>query len=185
MWNLGDFLVFFIIGLLILTWFFLKSILIHNILLILGIAGVGSVTGLRIDGGTAIIILAIFSIYDYIAVYKTKHMIKMAREMAEGDALMAFIIPQNLADFKKDLKEVKPGGNFLILGGGDIAFPLLFATSLLSSGIANSIVVAIFSFIGLIASFLIFIFQKERQPIPALPPIALFSIIGYLVTRLI
>ena len=41
----------------------------------------------------------------------------------------------------------------------------------------------IFSLIGLFLSFYIFASQKVRQPIPALPPIALFSIIGYIITR--
>jgi len=184
-WNIGDLLTLFIIGLLIFAWFHIKSILIHNALLILGIVGIGSAMGLRIEPWTGVIILVIFSIYDYIAVYQTKHMIRMAKEMAEQGAILALIIPQKLSDFKASLKEVSPGGSFLILGGGDIAFPLLFAVSLIPSGIINSVIVAIFSLIGLFASFLIFITRKERQPIPALPPIALFSIAGFLLTRII
>ena len=34
-------------------------------------------------------------------------------------------------------------------------------------------------------SLLLFITQKTRKPIPALPPIALFSIIGFFITRLL
>lgn len=184
-WNIGDLLTLFAIGLLIFAWFHIKSILIHNTLLILGIVGIGSAMGLRIEPWTGAIILVIFSIYDYIAVYRTKHMIRMAKEMAEQGAILALIIPQKLSDFKTSLKEVKPGGSFLILGGGDIAFPLLFSVSLIPSGIINSVIVAIFSLIGLFTSFLIFITRKERHPIPALPPIALFSIIGFLLTRII
>jgi len=37
---------------------------------------------------------------------------------------------------------------------------------------------------GLFAGFLFFISQKEKKAIPALPPIALFSIIGYFITKL-
>ena len=56
---------------------------------------------------------------------------------------------------------------------------------LIPEGILNSLIVAMFSLIGLLVSFLIFISQKMRKPIPALPPIALFSIIGFLVTLII
>jgi len=173
------------IVLLIFIWLNTKSIFVHNLLLILGIIGMGSAVGLRMEPWTGVIILVIFSVYDYIAVYQTKHMIKMAKEMAEQGSILALIIPQKLSDFKASLTEVKPGGNFLILGGGDIAFPLLFSVAQIPQGIINSIIVAVFSLIGLFAGFLIFIKQKERRPIPALPPIALFSIIGFLITKLI
>jgi presenilin-like A22 family membrane protease len=167
---------------LIFAWLKTKSILIHNLLLILGMAGIGSAMGLRIEPLTGVIILIIFSFYDYIAVYETKHMVKMAKEMTEQGAVLALIIPQKTSGFKASLKEVRPGGEFLVLGGGDITFPLLFSVSLIPSGIINSIIVAIFSLFGLLSSFLIFITRKERHPIPALPPIALFSIIGFLIT---
>jgi len=183
-WHMG-FITLIVIGFLLFAWLQTGSILIHNLLLILGIVGLGSSLGLRIEPWTGVIILIIFSIYDYIAVYKTKHMIKMAKEMVEQGAVLAIIIPQKTSDFKANLKEVKPGGKFLILGGGDIAFPLLFAVSLIPLGIINSIIVAVFALIGLFVSFLIFINQKVRKPIPALPPIALFSIIGFLITLLI
>jgi len=61
----------------------------------------------------------------------------------------------------------------------------IFSASLVSQGILSSLIVATFSLIGLFAGFYFFISQKVRQPIPALPPIAVFSIIGFLITRLI
>jgi len=73
----------------------------------------------------------------------------------------------------------------LVLGGGDIIFPLILCSSLIPQGIANSLIVGLFALVGLFVSFLFFIGQKTRKPIPALPPIALFSIIGYLITKVI
>jgi presenilin-like A22 family membrane protease len=70
------------------------------------------------------------------------------------------------------------------LGGGDIVFPLLFSISALQNGIIQSAIIAFFALLGLLVSFWFFLQQKERRAIPALPPIALFSIIGYLVTLL-
>lgn len=174
-----------VIVFLILWWWKFPSVFNHNILIILGIAGVGSILGLRLTPEIIIGLLIIFSIYDFIAVYKTKHMVKMAKEMIESKAVLALIIPSSFRDFRGSLGEVRPGGKFLILGGGDIVFPLLFCASLVPQGILSPLIVAIFSLIGLFVGFWFFISQKTRQPIPALPPIALFSIFGYLITKIL
>ncbi len=170
---------------LIFWWWKRPTILNQDVLMILGLAGVGSTLGLALQPLIVLFLLIIFSIYDFIAVYKTKHMIKMAKEMIEAGAILGLIVPQEISDFLADLKKIKPGGKFLILGGGDIAFPLLFCASLIPVGISHSLIVGFFVLIGLFISFWFFISQKIRQPIPALPPIALFSIIGYLITKLI
>ena len=174
-----------LISLLIFWWWKSPSILNQDILMILGLAGVGSTLGLALQPSMVIALLIIFSIYDFIAVYKTKHMVKMAKEMIEAGAILALIVPPNIFSLKESLEKIRPGGKFLILGGGDIVFPLLFCASLIPSGIFNSIIVAIFALIGLFVGFYFFTTQKVRQPIPALPPIALFSIIGYLITRIL
>ena len=77
---LGDF--FALIFLLILIFLWLKSpnILIHDFLMISGMVGIGSIFGLRLEPLMVVLFLILFSIYDFIAVYKTKHMIKMAKE---------------------------------------------------------------------------------------------------------
>lgn len=168
--------------LLIFLWLKKPSVLTHDLVMVFAMAGAGSILGLRMNPKIVIALLILFSIYDFIAVYKTKHMIKMAKEMMKKGAIAALIVPAQISDFKGKLEQVKPGGRFLILGGGDVVFPLLFCSSLISEGVLSSLIVAFFSVFGLLASFLIFALQKERKPIPALPPIALFSIIGYLVT---
>lgn len=170
---------------LILRWHKAPSVFLHNLIMILGLAGVGAVLGLQIAPLVAVALLIILSLYDFIAVYKTKHMVKMAKEMIEQGTILALIVPQKISDFKAGIKEVKAGGKFLILGGGDVAFPLLLCASLVSDGIINSLIVFVFALIGLFFSFWIFISQKTRKPIPALPLIALFSIIGFLLTLLV
>ena len=170
---------------LIFWWLKKPSVLIQDLLIILGIAGTGSILGLSLNPLMVIALLIIFSIYDFIAVYKTKHMVRMAKAMLESRAILAIVIPPNIFGFRESLEKIQPGGKFLILGGGDIAFPLIFSVSLIPSGIFNSLIVALFSLIGLFASFWFFTKQKERKPIPALPPIALFSIIGYLITKIL
>ncbi len=167
-------------------WLKRPSVLNQDLCIILGIAGIGSSLGLSLIPLMVIALLLIFSIYDFIAVYKTKHMVKMTKEMIESKAILALVVPPDFSDFKESLEKIQPGGKFLILGGGDIVFPLLFCASLIPSpfGIFNSLVVAIFSLIGLFIGFWFFTSQKTRKPIPALPPIAFFSIIGFLITKL-
>ena len=174
-----------LIGILIFWWLKKPSILVQDLCLILGIAGMGSILGLSLAPQIVVLLLVIFSIYDFIAVYKTKHMVKMAKEMIESKAILALVVPQNILGLRESLEEIKPGGKFLILGGGDIVFPLLLCVSLIPFGILNSLIVAIFALMGLLVGFLFFFLQKVRQPIPALPPIAFFSIFGFLITKLI
>jgi len=182
---MSDLLALILIGILIFWWLKKPSILIQDLCLILGIAGVGSILGLSLAPQIVVLLLVTFSIYDFIAVYKTKHMVKMAKEMIESKAILALVVPPNILGLRASLEEIKPGGKFLILGGGDIIFPLLLCVSLVPQGILSPLIVAIFSLIGLFTGFYFFISQKVRQPIPALPPIAVFSIIGFLITRLI
>jgi len=176
-----------LILLLFLTFLWLKipSILTHDLLMISGMAGLGSILGLGLTPKVVAILLVIFSVYDVIAVYKTKHMVRMAKEMTEAGALPGLFLPSKTSELNTPLEKTSLGGKFLILGGGDIIFPLLFSVSVLQDGIIQSIIIAFFSLLGLLASFWLFFRQKERRAIPALPPIAFFSIIGYLFSLLI
>ncbi|MDD5626238.1 MAG: presenilin family intramembrane aspartyl protease [Patescibacteria group bacterium] len=174
-----------LIVVLILIWLIKPTVLVHDLLVILAISSIGAIMGLEFKPLEVILLLLIFSVYDFIAVYKTKHMVKMAKEMIKSRAILGFIIPSNFRDFKENLKKVQPGGNFLILGGGDIIFPLLLCASLAGKGIIDVLIVAVFALTGLLASFLIFSRRSNHQPIPALPPIALFSIIGYLLSLML
>lgn len=182
---IGDLAILPII-ILILLWLKKPNVLLQDILVVLAIAGAGSLLGTRMTPETVVLLLIIFSVYDYVAVFKTKHMVKMAKEMIEQQAILGLVLPQKISDFKASLKQVQPGGEkFFILGGGDIVFPLMMSASVLPSGIVNSLVIAIFSLIGLLANFYFFTKPKKRKPIPALPLIALFCILGYLITNLI
>lgn len=177
---LGDFALV-VVFILIFFWVKKPNVLLQNILVMVGIAGAGAYLGTRLEPLTVILLLVIFSLYDYIAVYKTKHMVKMAKEMIEQGAILGLVLPQKPADFLVSLKEVKPGGErFFILGGGDVVFPLMLCSSLVDKSVFNAFFVAGFSLVGLFFSFLVF--SKKKQAIPALPPIAFFSLLGFLIT---
>jgi len=172
-------------GLLFLCWLYFRNVLFHDILMIFAIAGISVPLGLSLTPRSMIFLLLIFSIYDYIAVYKTKHMQKMAKTMMKEGVITAFFIPEKIKDLFLKTKEVKPQQGVLILGGGDIAFPLLFTISALPVNYLMALLIAIFSLLGIIFSNFLFLFQKERKPMPALPPISLFAILGYIIAVLI
>lgn len=166
-----------------------KNVLVHNIGMILAISGIGSLFGLSISPWAAVVIMVILSFYDIIAVYVTGHMIKMAKTMIESGAAFGFIIPSQVSGFFSHKKEaqaqVGAGGQFMILGSGDIGLPIVLVSSVARYSIGGAVVVAIFSLAGLFVTHLIFVNQKERKPMAALPPIATMSIVGYLLSLLI
>jgi presenilin-like A22 family membrane protease len=181
---LGEPLSLILVFFLILWWLKNPIVLNQNLLMVFSLAGVGAGLGLSLKPESVIVILIILSVYDFIAVYKTKHMVKIAKDMMESGAILGLIFPLGLHDFLKSTNEVKPGeGKFLILGGGDVAFPLIFSISLLSLGIFQSLAVALFSLFGIFVNFLLLSFQKERKPIPALPLITFFSLVGYFLVK--
>lgn len=154
----------------------------HNIAIGIAIAGIGAQLGLMLPIQTVLILFVLLSAYDIFAVYGSKHMIKMFKGLSQRGVLLSLVIPEEKGNVKKHLKNIKPGkgGGFIMLGTGDIAFPLILAVSSLTIGILSSLLVIAGSLIGVLAVFLIL--SKDRKPMPALPPIALFSIIGLLIS---
>ena len=174
---LSDAISLLIVLVLLTLWFKKSWIIVHDILIVLAIAGIGARIGISLKPEIVVILLLVFSVYDYIAVYKTKHMVKMAQEMVNQRAILGIVVPQTMSDWFDSLKNIQSGGKFMILGAGDIIFPLILAVS------ANSFIIVVFSLLGLLLGF--YIFKKNSKPMPALPAIAIFSIIGYLVTIII
>lgn len=152
---------------------------VQNLVLILGLSGLAVSLGLSISWVTAIILLALLSLYDIIAVYKTRHMTRMAEGLIQRRIFPALIIPSQISSFNTALKTIEPGEGFIFLGSGDIVFPLLLAVSALPLGLGKMLAAAGGGFLGIILSLVIFNLQKKRRPLPALPPIALLSILGF------
>jgi len=170
--------------LLVVLYLFYRNILVHNLAIIIGIAGLSTVIGLIITPNLGVIMLVLLSFYDIIAVYQTKHMIHMARSMIQSGAIFGFVIPSQFRGFisSKDEARARLGRDFMILGSGDIGLPLIMVCSLVSISLTSAVITAVFSLVGLLFTHLIFINQKERKPMAALPPIATMTIIGYLIT---
>ncbi len=160
-----------------------KIVLIHNIGIILALAGIGATLGVSLTPISVVFILLILSFYDIIAVYKTRHMIKMAQDMIKSQAIFGLVLPQEMKGWFENLEKVRPGEQFVILGSGDIVMPLVLISSVIPfHGLASGLIVLAFSLAGMFLTYVLFMNQKTRKPMAALPPIAVMSIIGYIVS---
>ncbi len=152
---------------------------LHDLILILTLPGIAAFLGVSINPWAAVVILIFMAVYDYIAVYKTKHMVKMAKAMIADRAIFAMIFPEHWRGFGARLNEARPGEGFMMLGTGDFVFPIIMAASAYAVSVGAAWLVFGFSLVGLLFMHLIFISQKVRKPMPALPPLAVFSILGF------
>lgn len=159
-----------------------KVVFLHNIGIILAMAGIGAVLGLSLTPVSVVVLLLILSFYDIIAVYKTGHMVKIAEDMIKSQAISGIVLPQNIKGWTENLARVRPGGEFMILGSGDLIMPLILIASVIRiHGLASGLIVLFFSLLGLSLTYYLFVTQRARKPMAALPPIAAMSIVGYLI----
>ena len=171
-----------------IAWFFIPKVWLHNIVMVLALVSVGAVFGRLIAPWTAMIVLAVLAIYDFLAV-RFGYMIWMAKKMSESSTLPAIVLPHGLYEWNHTLKatdfvvEEKPADRkYSILGGGDIGFSLLITASVFFAfGYIPAIIMAFFTLSGLTAAYWIQSVFLKGKPMPALPPIAVMSLIGLLI----
>ena len=165
--------------------FILPRIWTQNLAIILAAAGIAASLGLSVEPSLVILILIFLSIYDVVAVYKTRHMVKLFKGIAERGVYLALVIPEKISGWGNKFADVNKSKNYVFIGTGDLALPLFFSVSALPLGIIHSAAIIIGAILGLLADHLFFVTQKKRKPIPALPFIAFFSIVGYLLSLII
>src|SRR3989338_8365322 len=142
----------------------------------------------------AFMLLLVISIYDIIAVNKTKHMITMAKFQAKSGVFAGFMFPYEKRKDKiitKPAKAEQKGIRLAVLGGGDVGFPLLFAGVVMKDlmltnpeliGFLKTLIIPFF-----VALALLYLLLKGKQDkfYPAMPYLAAGCIIGYLVILLV
>lgn len=137
----------------------------------------------------AFMLLILISIYDVIAVYKTKHMIKLAKFQAKSKVFAGLLVPyEKLPKPKKGEGKIVTGKRRVaVLGGGDIGFPLIFAGVVMKDlmlknieiiGFLKTLVIPIFVSIALL--FLLTKGKKDKF-YPAMPFLSVGCFIGYLI----
>ena len=171
-------------------WLLWAKIWLHDLILLVALAGISAVFGYFISPWTFMIFMLVISVYDFLAV-RFGLMVWMADKLSETVSLPAFIFPKRPGDLALNLKVVQfnelrkeesAKREHTILGGGDIGFPLMLAVSVYYAyGLANAILVGAFATLGLMGAFLIQRIWLKGKPMPALPPIAALSLIGFLI----
>lgn len=158
-----------------------RRILVHNFAVLCGIVGIGIAFGMNVTPRFAVVLLVGMSIYDIIAVYKTRHMVTLAREMVSSGAVFGFLIPQELGGWLESQRNARVGESHMVLGSGDVALPLILIASLVVQSLGLALGAAIGAVVGLLGMHLLFVNQRARMPMAALPPIATMATLGYLV----
>jgi len=169
-------------------WFLVPLVWLHNVALILAVSSVGAVFGRFITPWTAMAIILGLALYDLLAV-RFKFMLWMADRLSQINALPALIIPKKYSEWNLNLKkqgkiiEVNPADReYSILGGGDIAFPCLLTASVyFARGLAPGAIIAALGLLGLVGVYVIQAVFLKGKPMPALPPIAVSTLIGLLI----
>jgi presenilin-like A22 family membrane protease len=134
--------------------------------------------------------VVLLSAYDYIAVFKTRHMIEMARELSSRQlsfAVTAKAVPARQPHEKREeyVERAMEEGERLDLGTGDLSVPAMLSVSafpLGQNGLAYSLAIAAGSTAALY--LLLRFVSKKRVFLPALPPICLGGMLALLAVKL-
>ncbi|MCX8147225.1 MAG: presenilin family intramembrane aspartyl protease [Candidatus Woesearchaeota archaeon] len=150
-------------------------------------------------------LLVFVSLYDMYAVWRSRHMIKMAKFQTKTKVFAGLLIPyaapkpeaekaiEKIQKLEKEKTKLKKKRKFAVLGGGDIAFPMLFSAAVMEHliiaqhfakeyALALSALVSLFSAIALL---ILLIKAKEDKFYPAMPFLSIGCFLGYLIVYLI
>lgn len=184
------------------------NVLIHNFTEIFIYTGIAIIFISILNLVSAVILLLVISVYDMIAVWKSKHMITLAKFQTDAKVFAGLFIPYKregmpgrqekpVALSKKiSAKKIRAlgapassseGTRNAILGGGDIAFPLLFSSAVMehlieinhltkSAALGLSGIIAVITAIALL---LLLVKAKADKFYPAMPFITLGCFVGY------
>jgi presenilin-like A22 family membrane protease len=153
-------------------------------------AGASAIFGVSLAIVPTLILLILLAVYDYISVYKTKHMIKLAEGVMDLKMPIMFVMPRRWGySFVQAKGLPKEGGEreAYFMGLGDAVMPTMLAVSanaFLSAprllGFVN--LPALGAMLGTLASYvvLMYIVVELKKPQAGLPFLCTGSIVGFL-----
>ena len=150
---------------------FRPNVFVHNITELFIYGGLAAIFVPLFNLFSVIVLLLLISAYDAYAVWKSKHMIALAKSQAKAKVFAGLMLPYKLGKVKigkpstatVKMKKVRTA----ILGGGDIGFPLIFAGVVLKEmGLWQSLIIPFGALLGLA----VLLFNgKENKFYPAMP----------------
>ncbi len=176
----------FILSLVLGLWKVLKpNVYIHNFTEIFIYGGLAAIFVPVLNVFAASVLLIIISIYDMIAVWQSKHMVKMAEFQTSSNLFSGLFIPKKeQKQVEPKIKRKEPGEttykiSSAVLGGGDMGFPLIFAGVVMKSVGWAAIAIPICAAIGLLG---LMILGQKNKFYPAMPFLSAACFIGYAIS---
>lgn len=168
------------------------NILVHNITELFIYGGLAAIFFPHITVWAAFALLALISVYDMYAVWKSKHMVTLANFQNDNEMFAGLSIPYtwpvkkkqsiHAAAHPKAPAKIKGEMKSAVLGGGDMGFPLLFTAAVLTTkGFLVAAIIPPFAALGLLVLLLL---AKNDRFYPAMPFISMGCLLGWLVTLL-
>ncbi len=142
------------------------DVYIHNLGEILVYGGVVVIFAPMFNFIAVILLLFLISIYDYIAVFITKHMVGLAKMQQKLGIFSGLLVPHK--------------GEVAVLGGGDIAFTLLFASVILREFNMFSAILSIIGATIFIGTLMLL--GKKGEFYPAMPFVTAGCLLGLLIS---
>lgn len=163
----------------------IKNPLFKNFLSVLSVYSAASILGISLGVLPSLIFGTLLSVYDFISVFITKHMVFLARELITRPSFFMLTFPAK-RNRKVSMGKHKVKLNFHSIGTGDFLVPLTFSISLLPSyGVFSSLTSLIFS--SCMLFFLLYFQSTRKKPTvyPALPFIFSGSLLGFILSLII
>ena len=168
--------------------FIWRNRFVMNTTLLISISGVAGVLGATFGFVPCLVFVILLSIYDFVSVFGTKHMIKLADQsrlralpvMFETSASGVKTGPRKINPQKssKTSASTHIKRDMLGLGTGDVVIPSMFFVAIIRDlAFVNFVGAYIGAFVGL-AFTIFYVTNIKRIALPALPPIIGCSILG-------
>lgn len=136
--------------------------------------GISAIFAISLSIKYIILLLIILSIYDFVSVYKTKHMVELAKTITSSNLPLLMIFPK-----KSSFSYIKSGfggKDAIYMGLGDIIIPgMLIVASYIEKGFIGFIT----TITGALIGFIILMFVISKGPQPGLPFLNAGCIVGY------
>ena len=170
---------------------FRPSIIFQNLTEVLIYGGLAAIFVPIMNVSSVIFLLLFISIYDYIAVYKTKHMISLAKFQSKSKIFTGLMIPYKIGKLRKKGKAKLIKIRTAVLGGGDIGFPLIFAgvvmkglmlTNSAGVGFLKALIIPVFATLSLL--YLLLNAEKKKF-YPAMPFLTIGCLVGWIVVMIV
>jgi len=171
------------------------TILIHNLTEIFIYGGLAAVFVPILNVYWGFALLLAISLYDAIAVWKSKHMISLAKFQTKSKVFAGLMIPYKRMKKKPKVKEPvlvkKIKVKTAVLGGGDIGFPLIFSGVVMKElmlqkpELIGFLITLLIPITTSIALLILLIKGKQEHFYPAMPFLTAGCIVGFLLVKLV